>query len=161
MWQSPKPWFEMLTVDIKDGEMVSGWKGWHPGQQGGVGFSILSQSWKLEKQSWKLCLKSLWLILLATERYRMPIDTIMPEPPLIPKAGLCPTVKRRDEIIKGRSLDRDHDHKRCCSPQSHLVHIPSSSTWLLSTNFVLGLERSQVCVAGAAGEDFVAKGESC
>ena len=35
MWQSPKPWFEMLTVDIKDGEMVSGWKGWHPGQQGG------------------------------------------------------------------------------------------------------------------------------
>lgn len=30
MWQSPKPWFEMLTVDIKDGEIGFGVEGLAP-----------------------------------------------------------------------------------------------------------------------------------
>lgn len=41
--QSPKAQSEMLTADVKDPEMVLGWKAWRPSQQGGVGFPTLPQ----------------------------------------------------------------------------------------------------------------------
>lgn len=41
--QSPKAQSETLTADVKNSEMVLGWKGWRPNQQGGVGFPTLPQ----------------------------------------------------------------------------------------------------------------------
>lgn len=70
----------------------------------------------------------------------------MQEPPPLLKASLSPTVKKRDEITKERSMGRGHDHKKHCCPPSHLLCIPSSSILLLRIDCVLGLERSQVCV---------------
>lgn len=56
-------------------------------------------------------------------------------------------------------MDRENDHKRCCSPPSHLLHIPSSSTYCIPG---FCLEMIQLCVCtGAAGEDSKSKGDDC
>lgn len=65
---------------------------------------------------------------------------------LFTKAGLCLRFKRREEITKGRDMGSNNGHRRSCSLQPPLLHIPSLNTWLLNSYCVLGLEVSQVCV---------------
>lgn len=47
-------------------------------------------------------MKGLQLIPVDTGKWPVPTDMNILEPPLVPKAGLCPKFKRREEITKGR-----------------------------------------------------------
>lgn len=61
----------------------------------------------------------------------------------------------------GGGVDRENCYERCCSPQSRLLQIPSSSMWLLSAYCIPGLEMRQSAWTGVAGEDSMARGEHC
>lgn len=94
-----------------------------------------------------LYLKGLWLIPLATlEDIQCPQTETCWNPLLFPRVACFLNSRGRMRSQMGGHRDKNNGRERCCSPQSHLLYIPSSNMWLLSTYCIPGLEISWVCV---------------